>query len=100
MHLAEVESVEKHDGAVWHCEWNSDGSKLASCGSDTAVRIWQLHTRAPHAKHQQQKDTLIEEAVLDGVQERTVRRVSWSPDGPSFLPQTPHHHRRKVDCRY
>jgi WD40 repeat protein len=58
--------LEKHSGEVWQVVFSHDGSRLASCGSDGSVIIYEvgsfevLHTLADH--------------------ESGVCSIAWSPD--------------------
>jgi WD repeat-containing protein 26 len=59
--------LEKHSNEVWQIAFSHDGSRLASCGQDSFVLIWEvpsfelLHT-------------------LDAHDDKGVGNVAWSPD--------------------
>ena len=36
-----------HSDEVWMIEWSPDGTKLASCGKDHKVVIWELKVSSP-----------------------------------------------------
>lgn len=37
-----VLELDDHDGEVWHLAFSHDGTRLASCGSDKQVIIWEV----------------------------------------------------------
>ncbi len=63
--------LQGHEGRVWHASWSPDGSKVASCGEDRTIRIWNV----AYGHH----PSCI--AVLDEAQSRTIRNCEWAPDG-------------------
>jgi WD40 repeat protein len=86
--LVEVATLIGHEDRVWHVEWHPTGDILATCSGDKAVRLWSrcaadaATSRSPKALPAGDADRhwkCIQ--TLDGEHSRTVRCVSWSPDG-------------------
>lgn len=63
-------SIQAHDDRVWCVCWSPNGELLASCSSDSTVKIWNS------------KGELL--STLDEQHNRTIRRISFSPDGKYF----------------
>lgn len=70
--LEAVCALEGHEDRVWCVAFAPCGSVLASCGGDSAVRLW---TRSSD------DGSWSSAGALDGVHSRTVRCVAWSPSG-------------------
>jgi WD40 repeat protein len=60
--------VTGHVGGVWSVAWSPDGRRLASCGLDGSLRIWQT-------------DAAGRQVATLGGQMGALRSVAWSPDG-------------------
>ena len=88
--LAWTSPVVEGGERLWHCAWDGDGKRIATCGADRAVRVWRVDVatgdvgggdvRAAGPRHV--SATCI--AVLDDVAARTVRCVEWAPSGRSL----------------
>ena len=63
--------LDKHPGEVWQVLFSHDGSRLASCGSDPAVTIWDVPSF--NILHK-----------LNG-HEGGVGNVAWSPDDSMII---------------
>ena len=61
-----IYELDKQAGEVWQVRFSHNGTRLASCGSDRAVYIWDVTTF----------DLLFK---LDG-HEGGVGNIAWSPD--------------------
>eukprot|EP00440_Ansanella_granifera_P039700 gb/GFBE01043060.1/.p1 GENE.gb/GFBE01043060.1/~~gb/GFBE01043060.1/.p1 ORF type:complete len:419 (+),score=67.36 gb/GFBE01043060.1/:1-1257(+) len=81
--LRRVCSLRGHDERVWHVAWrpNSKRPMLASSGADLVVRIW--GTCGPKASAVGEEDAwgLLAELDASDRHTRTLRSVTWSPDG-------------------
>jgi WD40 repeat protein len=71
-----VAALAGHDDRVWMVAWHPSGQVLASCSGDKTVRIW-ANTRPTSDASTGWRCV----ATLQGEHRRTVRCVSWSPDG-------------------
>ena len=61
-----VQTLLGHQGPVNGVTWSPDGNKIASCGADNTIRIWDVHSGRV-------------QAVLEG--NSSVYAVAWEPDG-------------------
>src|SRR6266566_3032847 len=61
-----LHELDKHNGEVWQVQFSHDGTRLASCGGDRHVIVWDVPSF----------DVLFK---LDG-HEGGVGNISWSPD--------------------
>jgi hypothetical protein len=83
--LRVVHELDGHTGEVWNLQFSHDGSRLATCGQDTKVLIYDaesfelLHT-------------------LDG-HEEGVASVAWSPDDTKLITCSLDRHARLWDSR-
>ena len=68
-----VAELEGHDDRVWGMQWEPRGRCLASTSSDKTCRLWSQSAAAG--------GNWVTVAELEGVHNRTVRQVSWSPCG-------------------
>ena len=68
-------TLEGHTDRVWCVAWEPQGRSLATCSSDKTVRLWAPSRAAGGA--------WVTVAELEGVHNRTVRSVAWSPCGAS-----------------
>lgn len=78
MPLTLVHSLQGHSDVVWCAAWSPSGRALATCGGDKQVRVWAMEAD-PSAGADAMK--FVCKQVLDGTHTRTVRWVSWSPNG-------------------
>lgn len=67
-----IKCLDDHRGKVWNICWHNDGKKLASCGEDKTIRIWQ--------KEENNNNWLLINTISNK-HSRTIRQVSWSPNG-------------------
>lgn len=63
-----------HEGRVWHASWSPDGQKIASCGEDKVICLWEFDV----TKSDKNWECI---ATLEEGQTRTIRSCEWSPDG-------------------
>ncbi|KAJ1965872.1 Cytosolic iron-sulfur protein assembly protein [Dispira parvispora] len=81
--LAELKG---HNDRVWQVSWHPSGRFLCSASGDHSVRVWQLlhlDTASP-LDNTDSKSPSVEGRcldVLEGVHQRTVRSVAFSPGG-------------------
>jgi len=68
-------ALQAHEDYCWSLAWSPDGKLLASCGSDKTIRIW---------NQRMGDEQWVCRQIIDGVPERTIRCVSFSPMG-TFL---------------
>lgn len=61
-----VLELDKHNGEVWHVQFSNDGKKLATCGKDGTVIIWEVGS--------------FEILQCLSVPDKGVSAVAWSPD--------------------
>lgn len=61
-----IHDLKKHNGQVWQVKFSNDGSRLASCGGDGTVVIWQVGS--------------FEVLLVLSNHEDGVGSFSWSPD--------------------
>ena len=73
MEIVHLATLEGHTDRVWCCAWEPHGRTLATCSSDKTVRLWAPSRAAGGA--------WVTVAELEGVHNRTVRTVAWSPCG-------------------
>ena len=80
MHLAHEQygdaTVSPSSAGTLHNSYHIAGEALASCSGDKTVRIW--------TRSQPGSDEWVCSAILEEAQTRTIRCVSWSPDGRSL----------------
>ena len=70
-------TLEGHTAQVWCVAWEPHGRSLATCSSDKTVRLWAPSRAAGGA--------WVTVAELEGVHNRTVRTVAWSPCGKCLI---------------
>ena len=68
-------TLEGHTDRAWCVAWEPRGRFLATCSSDRTARLWAPSRAAGGA--------WVTVAELEGVHNRTVRSVAWSPCGTS-----------------
>jgi len=68
-------TLEGHTDRAWCVAWEPQGRFLATCSSDRTARLWAPSRAAGGA--------WVTVAELEGVHNRTVRSVAWSPCGTS-----------------
>lgn len=77
--ITPVATLEGHSDRVWHVSWNPVyPNLLASCGGDCRALLWSCGVASSGVLD---KTTWQQVASLEGQHERTVRHVSWSPNG-------------------
>lgn len=76
--------LDKHTGEVWQIEFSHDGKRLASCGIDRHVIIWDVPSL----------DVLFK---LDG-HEGGVGNLAWSPDDTMLVSCGRDHYARIWDA--
>eukprot|EP00051_Salpingoeca_urceolata_P023068 m.387291 g.387291 ORF g.387291 m.387291 type:complete len:356 (-) comp20064_c0_seq3:407-1474(-) len=93
MALSLVCELSGHTERVWDATWSPHGTLLATAGADRTVRLWALRqttsdddgdddgTTTSSSTNASGGVSLASVAVIDGLHERTVRRVDWSPCG-------------------
>eukprot|EP00933_Yihiella_yeosuensis_P031065 TRINITY_DN24608_c1_g1_i1.p1 TRINITY_DN24608_c1_g1~~TRINITY_DN24608_c1_g1_i1.p1 ORF type:complete len:417 (-),score=75.45 TRINITY_DN24608_c1_g1_i1:202-1452(-) len=79
--LRRICSLRAHDERVWYVCWRPGRSspQLASCGSDRVVRIW--GAKAGSELTNESDWTLLGEIDASERHGRTLRSLTWSPDG-------------------
>lgn len=87
------ETLLAHDDRVWSIAFEPNRNELlATCSSDKTVKIWKLRREEEKKIIDGGDEALLEKkkkkkvsfrcaCTLDGVHERTIRSVSWSPCG-------------------
>ena len=73
LEIEHVATLAGHTDRVWCAAWEPSGRCLATCSSDKSVRLWAPSRAAGGA--------WVCVAELEGVHNRTVRSVAWSPCG-------------------
>lgn len=68
-----IHELKDHTGEIWHLDYSHDGKRLASCGSDGKVVIWNLETNRP--VHQLMSDEDLLPGSVAG-----ITRAAWSYD--------------------
>lgn len=81
MALERVCCLRGHEERVWCVAWRplADPPQLASCGSDSTVRIWGAKKDA--ALDSEDTWRLVAEIDTSDRHSRTLRSLTWSPDG-------------------
>jgi len=69
-------TLEGHTDRAWCVAWEPQGRFLATCSSDQTARLWAPSSAAGGA--------WVTVAELEGVHNRTVRSITWSPCGTSI----------------
>jgi WD40 repeat protein len=59
----------KHGNRAWTVNWHPSGNSFAACG-DKTISIWKLTG-----------EVWIQTHTLEGIHQRTIRSINWSPDG-------------------
>lgn len=70
-------TLQGHTDRAWCVAWEPHGRFLATCSSDQTARLWAPSNAAGGAWV-----TVVE---LEGVHNRTVRYVAWSPCGTWWM---------------
>lgn len=100
LELVEVDNLVGHDQTVWHASFSPSKllPLLATCGADKTVRIWKYQSSAEASEDsnsinnssgdadakildESHKMKWIQVAVLEEVQNRTIRSCEFSPNG-------------------
>ena len=76
MPLTLLHTLSGHTDRVWCAAWSPNGKALATCGGDKAIRLWVEQTNPDTGKAE-----FVCKQVIDGTHSRTIRCVSWSPNG-------------------
>mmetsp|Transcript_12605 Transcript_12605/g.14457 ORF Transcript_12605/g.14457 Transcript_12605/m.14457 type:complete len:349 (-) Transcript_12605:200-1246(-) len=86
MSITECASLDDHTERVWHVSWSPCGSKLASCGADKGLRIWEITEDGKALLESGKAEMLSAEhwkraTILEEIQSRTLRCCEFSPNG-------------------
>lgn len=77
--LENLATLKGHEDRVWCVSWSPNGKLLASCGGDHEVRIWSKANDLLDENSKSNQWKCI--CKLSEGHTRTIRWVSWSPDG-------------------
>lgn len=70
-----------HTDRVWCVRWAPSGKALASCSGDHTIRIWTTEPSTAAASSERAEITFKCKAILEQSHTRSIRSVTWSPDG-------------------
>ncbi|KAI8049056.1 WD40-repeat-containing domain protein [Syncephalis plumigaleata] len=80
-----VTELKGHNDRVWQISWHPKRLALVSCSGDKTARVWSPLDTGHSEDSERQVPTQWHCAhVLEGVHERTIRSVAYSPSGKSI----------------